>query len=45
MDQNRPTTVASPARWVVASPARWVFDLQVLEVAAFLAGVLMVFWS
>jgi len=37
MDQNRPTTVASPAHWV--------FDLQVLEVAAFLAGVLMVFWS
>jgi hypothetical protein len=26
------------------SPARWVFDLQVLEVAAFLVGVLMVFW-
>lgn len=29
---------------IAASPARWVFDLQVPEVAAFVAGVLLVFW-
>ncbi len=33
MDRNHPDTVASPARWA--------FDLQVLEVAAFAIGVLM----
>ena len=37
MDQNHPETAASPARWV--------FDLQVLEVVALVAGVLMVFWN
>jgi hypothetical protein len=36
MDRNYPDTAAPPAHWV--------FDLQVLEVAAFLVGVLMVFW-
>jgi hypothetical protein len=36
MDRNHPD---------IASPARWVFDLQVLEVAAFVAGLLMVFWG
>jgi hypothetical protein len=35
MARNRPETAASHGRWV--------FDLQVLEVAAFVAGVLMVF--
>jgi len=35
MDRDHPDTAASPARWV--------FDLQVLEVAAFAAGVLMLF--
>ena len=37
MSRHQPDTTASGARWV--------FDLQVLEVAAFVAGVLMVFWS
>ncbi len=37
MNQNHSETAASPARWV--------FDLQVLEVAAFVAGVLMVLWN
>jgi hypothetical protein len=35
MNKNHPDTAVSSASWV--------FDLQVLEVVAFVAGVLMVF--